>query len=166
MNATAVHALMGLPRDRATWGREGWRILRNEMAFLEVEAGQEPEITVENWNRVVEPIWAVTGTTEDASTPAGYVTTYRCNGRSTQALYAGTRDDYLIDTLALSSVAMPDLELRILKDSMGNSDLWYLPLTPEQWADLESRYGADLVSWRFAPLPVTLEAFLKLLAGE
>jgi len=166
MNATAVHALMGLPRDRTTWGREGWRILRNDQAFVEVEAGQEPEITVENWNRVVGPIWAVAGTTQEASTPAGYVTRYECNGRSTQALYAGTRDDYLIDALALSSVAKPDLELRICKDSIGNSDLWYLPLTPQEWTDLEAQYGADLVSFRFAPLPATLEAFINLLAGK
>jgi len=165
MNATAVDAFMDLPRDRKMWGRDGWRILRNNKAFVEVEAGQEPEITVENWNRVVEPIWAVTGTTEGASTPAGYVTTYQCNGRSSRALYAGSRDDYLIDVLALSSVAKPDLDLRICKDSIGNSDHWYLPLTPEQWVDLELRHGADLVSWRFAQLPATLEAFIKLLSG-
>ena len=165
MNAAAIHAFMGLPRDPKSWGREGWQVLRNDKAFVEVEAGQEPETTVENWNRVVGPAWAVTGTTENAS-PGGYLTTYQCNGRSTQALYVGSRDDSLIDVLALSAVAKPDLELRILKDSIGNSDLWYLPLTPGEWADMEARYGAELVSWRFAPIPATLEAFIKLLAGR
>lgn len=167
MKIEAVHAFMALPpRTHCHWSRKEWDILRNPEAFVCVEYGQEPESTVENWNHVVEPAWAVTATSENASTPGGWATTLVCNGRSAQALYLGSRDDCLLDALALNSVAKPDMELRLCKDSVGNSDLWYLPLTPTQWEDLETHYGAEQVSQRFAPLPDTLDAFVKLLARE
>jgi hypothetical protein len=134
------------PRIQRKWSKGEWNILRNPEAFVCVESGQEPEITVENWNHVVDPVWAVTATSEDASTPGGWATTLVCNGRSAQALYVGSRDDSLLDVLALNSVAKPDIELRLSKDSVGNIDLWYLPLTPKQWKDLETDYGAELVS--------------------
>src|SRR5215467_1612116 len=154
------------PQIQRRWTKEEWEILRNPEAFVEVEYGQEPEITVENWNHVVEPDWAITATSEHASTPGGWATTLVCNGRSAQALYLGSRDDCLIDALALNAVAKPDIELRLCTDSVGNSDLWYLPLTPAEWQDLETQYGVEIVSQRFAPLPETVDAFVQLLARQ
>lgn len=164
MKAEAINAFMALPQDRKTWDKQAWRTLRNHEVFVCVDFGQEPETTVDNWNRVVEPIWAVTATTEHASTPAGYTTKLVCNGRSSQVLYEGSRHDCILDVLALNSVAKADIELRICKDSIGNSDLCFLPLTPNEWRDLETTYGEEFVSRRFARLPATLDAFLKQLA--
>jgi len=108
----------------------------------------------------------VTFESENASTPGGWASTLLCNGRSSQALYLGSREDCLLDTLALNSVAKPDIELRLCKDSIGNSDLWYVPLRPTEWKDLERQYGAGVVSQRFIPLPETLDAFVELLTRE
>jgi hypothetical protein len=163
MKTDAIHAFMALPQDRNAWGQAGWKTLRNPEVFVCVEPGQEPEETVNNWNRVVDPIWAVTATAESASTPGGYKTTMKSNGRSTEVLYGGTREDWLLDVLGLNAIAKPDLELRLCKDSAGNSDLWFLPLAPNDWKNLETTCGAELVSLRFAPLPSTLDEFSDLL---
>lgn len=165
MTMEAVHALMALP-PRIQWSKREWNMFRNPEAFLCVEFGQEPEITVENWNRIVGPAFYVTFESENASTPGGWASTLLCNGRSSQALYLGSREDCLLDTLALNSVAKPDIELRLCKDSIGNSDLWYVPLRPTEWKDLERQYGAGVVSQRFIPLPETLDAFVELLTRE
>lgn len=140
--------------------------MRDPEAFVSVDFGQEPEVTVENWNQVVGPNWTVTATSEDASTPGGWATTLVCNGRSAQALYLGSRHDCLLDVLALNSVGKPDIELRLCRDSIGNSDLCYLPLPATEWDNLETRYGKEQVFQRFAPLPETLDAFLALLVSK
>lgn len=165
MKIEAVHAFMALP-PRSQRSKEERNIMRDPEAFLSVDFGQEPEVTVECWNHIVGPHWAVTATSEDASTPGGWATTLVCNGRSAQAQYLGSRDDCLLDVLALNSVVKPDIELRLCSDSVGNSDLCYLPLTPTQWHDLETHYGAEQVSQRFARLPETLDAFVELLVSK
>ena len=162
MKAEAVDPLMLLPpRNPGSWDKAAWKVLRNPEVYVCVEFGQETETTVDNWNRLVTPAFAITAKAEHASTPAGYTHTLTCNGRSAQVPYAGSREDCLIAVLALYAVGRPDIDLRLCKDSVGNSDLWFLPLEPTDWKALETKYSPPLVDGRFERLPNTLSEFIK-----
>lgn len=154
---------MTLPRDPKAWPKGAANRMRVPDVFISIDSGQELEETIENWNRVVDPRWAVTSRTEVAPTRGGYKATVVCSGRFREIFYEGSRDDCLLDALALNAVASPDIELRLCKDSAGNSDLCYLPLGPNEWKDLGATYGEGLVSLRFASLPSTLDEFEKIL---
>lgn len=163
MKEDAIRAFMTLPRDPKAWPKGAANTMRVPDVFLSIDSGQELDETIDQWNRVVGPRWAVMATTGVVPTPGGYKSTVVCNGRLREIFYEGSRDDCLLDALALNAVASPDIELRLCKDSAGNSDLCYLPLRPDEWKDLEATYGEELVSLRFAPLPSTLDAFEDIL---
>ena len=164
MREDAIRALMALPLDQRAWPKGAANTMRVREAFISIDSGQELQETIENWNRVVDPRWAVKATTENVPTPGGYKSTLVCNGRFREVFYEGSRADCLLDALALNAVARPDIELRLLKDSAGNSDLCYLPLAPNEWTDVETTYGNELVSLKFEPLPSTLGEFELTLA--
>ena len=163
MNIEVVRKFLALPTDKQLWGKEGWRLLRDRSAFLSINWGEETEEIVSCWNRIFPGVLEVTCTAVDATNPAGFTHKFSCKGRTSEAPYTGTRNDCFIALLALNQVVKHDVDMRFCKDSVGNSDLCFLPLPPADWMRLESEFGAETLAGRFLSLPATFEDFEKYL---
>jgi len=57
-----------------------------------------------------------------------------------------------ITLLRINKMLKPDFELRMVWDSDGGDTLAMIPLSSEQWTELEERYGIDKISRTFLVL--------------
>jgi hypothetical protein len=71
-----------------------------------------------------------------------------------------SRDDSHIIVLTLNALIKDELDMRFAADSIGNSDLCFLPLFPSDWRLLEEEFGRELVDRRFLVIPPTFDEFM------
>jgi hypothetical protein len=76
-----------------------------------------------------------------------------------QAPVKHDRDDEIVVVLTLNRLVKNVTEVRFCVDSHHSSDLAFLALPPEEWAALETEFGAPAVGYRFLALPDTMAKF-------
>lgn len=78
----------------------------------------------------------------------GYTVYVRYGDRRVQVPLTYSEADRHITLLTLNQVLAPDYEVRFCIDSHGADTLAFVPLSCQQWAQLEQRYG-EVVGRRF-----------------
>ena len=152
MNISAVHNFVSL-------GASSYSLLRDRSTFLEVNWGDEAELIVERWNALVSAPLQVTGGGETTQIAPGFTHRFIFQGRESLVQYAASRDDSFIAFITMSALVAPVVDMRFCTLSLGNSDLWFCPLMPYEWADLESQLGRETIDRAFRRLPPTFEEF-------
>ncbi|MDE1144396.1 hypothetical protein [Paraburkholderia tropica] len=155
-----VRSLLALPSERGRWRAEDWQLLRHRDAFLTVDWGLDTEEIVGQWNHLLDPEHMI-------SLPAPVAAlTVRLSykGHTSDVTYRASREDCFIVVVAIAQLANAEIDTRLCRDSLGNSDLCFLPLLRAEWSQLEEAYGTAALDQRFAQLPTNIDAFLVLLA--
>lgn len=154
-----VRAVLRLPRDPTHWSAADYALGRDRDAFLAIDQGQEPDVTAENWAHLFGDAFPIEIDIEDADNGEGFVEMIRYAGRALQTPLTYSRADGIITVLTLNALLGGDVVIRFCKYESGSSVLGFLPLTPADWATLDSEFGARLVAAVFSPLPQTWPAF-------
>lgn len=157
-NVDIAHQFLALP-DRARWSADDWQLLRHRDAFLSVDWGLEPEEIVAQWNHLFDPEHSM------SLSPSVETLTDRFSykGQTGDFSYRPAKEDCFIALLAMAQLANADIETRFCTDSIGNSDLCFLPLFHAEWSQLEKTHGTTVLAQRFAKLPADIDDFLTLL---
>lgn len=158
-----VRKLMSLPADRREWSPDDWKLLRNRKAFISVESGQETSETVSQWNGLVPADFAIKATGRSTEKSPGFTDEITFIDRRLDAPYEATRDDAFVAPLTINELTKPEVETRLCRSSIGNSDLSFLPLRGSLWGELRTEFGDVEIDRHFARLPETFAAFEALL---
>lgn len=155
-----VRRFLALPTDHGSWRPEDWQLLRHRDAFLSVDWGLETEEIIRQWNRLFGPDHAV------SVLPHTAALTDRLNYKThiRDVSYRESREDCFLSVMAITQLTNSDTDTRLCRDSLGNSDLCFLPLLRKEWSELEGMYGTASLDQRFAKLPANVDDFLALLA--
>ncbi|MEX3842339.1 hypothetical protein [Paraburkholderia sp. BR10882] len=155
-----VSRLLALPSEHGRWRSEDWQLLRNRDAFLTVDRGLDTEEIVGQWNHLLDPEHMI-------SLPAPVAAlTVRLSykGHTSDVSYRASQEDCFIVVVAIAQLANAEIDTRLCRDSLGNSDLCFLPLLHTDWSQLEEANGTAALDQRFAKLPTNIDDFLELLA--
>ncbi|MFM0478832.1 hypothetical protein PQR29_14630 [Paraburkholderia strydomiana] len=154
-----VHRFLALPSKHSRWRGEDWQLLRHSNAFLSVDWGLETDEIVNQWNHLLGFDHMISLRAPDAAL------TVRLDykGHTRDFSYRASREDCFIAVLAITRLTNAEIDTRLCKDSLGNSDLCFLPLLHAEWNQLEETYGTALLDQRFAKLPANVDDFLELL---
>ncbi len=158
-----IREFLSLPMNANDWTPENWKVIRNRCAFLNVDWGEETREIINFWNELVDEQFHVR--VESAAVPyfPGFTDRFTYKDRCCEVPYTATRNDCFIAVVTLCQLVNDDVDLRFCKDSVGNSDYSFLPLSPEQWTFWEAEYSRNLLELRFLKLPKTFEEFGKIL---
>jgi hypothetical protein len=145
--------MLALPRQQDSWEHT---LLKDEHegAFLWTGDGE----AVERWNELYagkRDIGTVTATVEGRK--EHFFLAYGAS--KLQAPVKHDRDDEMVVVLTLNRLVKNVTEVRFCVDSHHSSDLAFLALPPEEWAALETEFGAPAVGYRFLALPDTMAKF-------
>lgn len=158
----AARAVLHASADRSAWPRDLERLIRKEGVFLNVDFGQEPEDTLRLWREIVGDDGALE--VEIGDGPEGHTETLRYKGATAKTPLIYDRVDSMLTVLTLAQLVRGDVEIRLVRATIGDSTLAFLPLPAAQWTTLEQEHGAPLVRAAFSPLPATLADFDALIA--
>ena len=159
MNLDVVRNFLSLPTDKRAWGKEGWSVIRDPSAFLSIDWGEETEEIVLAWNRIAGSDLTVVAEILDFEGLAGYTHKLTLGERTLYVPYVGSREDCFIAVLTLNQLVEATVDMRFCQDSVGNSDLCFLPLLPTHWSDFEAEFGKEMIDRRFRKLPRNFEDF-------
>lgn len=90
----------------------------------------------------------------------GEATNYCYRGKCVLVPFKNERGDNTIGVHVMGNLVYPDLELRVVVDTIGNSEYAFLPLTPQEWRELENVFGEKAVASRFTPLGTSVDDML------
>ncbi len=82
----------------------------------------------------------------------GKDTTYCYKEKSVLVPFQNAPRDSTIGVHTMGNLVYPDIELRVVVDTIGNSEFAFLPLTPLEWQQLENEYSVSVVGSRFMSL--------------
>lgn len=153
MNIEKARQFLSLPEDLSKWDSDAWRMLRDPSTFLSVPWGEETDEIVALWNKISPKELTIVAAPDSAQTPAGFTHHLSCDGRTVDVPYRASREDCFVVVLSINNLVKESIGLRLSKASTGNSDWCFMPLRHEDWASLESQYGAAFVNARFVRLP-------------
>jgi hypothetical protein len=154
-----VRRFLALPSERDGWRAEDWQLLRHSDAFLTVDWGLDTEEIVGQWNHLLGPDHRI-------SLPApvsalSFSLSYK--GHTSDVLYRASREDCFIVVVAIAQLTHAEIDTRLCRDSLENSDLCFLPLPHAEWRQLDKTYGTAALDQRFAKVPANIDDFLALL---
>jgi hypothetical protein len=155
-----VCRLLALPSDRSRWLAEDWQLLRHSDAFLTVDWGLETEELVSQWNHLLDPEHMILLSPEVAA----LTVRLSYGGYASVVPYRAAREDCFIALIVIAQLAKAEIDMRLCRDSLGSSDLCFLPMLHAEWSQLEETYGTAVLDQRFAKLPTNIDDFLELLA--
>jgi hypothetical protein len=166
MDLALVKRFIALPADSETWSVEQYHSMRTPGTFMSVERVGIDEI-VRLLNAAIRAHGQVTCSRISRGVGGDFVDRIEWKDRTEEIESERDPDDSIRAVIALSTLLAGEIELRFCRDSLGNSDLCYLPLTPATWAELAAEFGDAAVDRRFRKLPMRSEEFLHYLeAGE
>jgi hypothetical protein len=84
----------------------------------------------------------------------------RYRGRTADVPLAFDHEDNLRTVYTLSQLTREDLEFRLCRDTVGNSEHAFLMLPPGQWRELEREFGPAAVAGAFLALSANWEDFV------
>ncbi len=128
-------------------------ISENHDCFIWDEDGDE----LEQWSRIAEQRGLPAVTSEFLNGDSVY---YSYKGNSLFVPLLSKPRDSTIGVHVLGSLVYSDLELRVVVDTIGNSEFAFLPLTPKEWDELGSEFGVDTIELRFVSLGDSVEDML------
>jgi hypothetical protein len=156
--------ILSMPEDTASWSSGDWKFLHNKKAFLDVGWGQETSETARRWNLMFEDTYAIEVTQRRQENYPGCAETIVFMGRDIYIGYEPSRNDAFYALLAINLLTKPDIEIRLVRASIGNSDLNFLPLFENQWEMLRKEFGDSKVEGAFAVVPSDFPGFEKIIS--
>lgn len=96
--------------------------------------------------------------TLDSANERGFDTIITFKNQQISIPYKGKRADRDTTIKTLNQTIQSEFELRLCKESMGSDILCFVPLTNEQWIDLENKYSKE-VSEKFEKITTETKMF-------
>jgi hypothetical protein len=156
MNLDHIVAVLQSP-DKTTIDR----LLEDRSTAFWIDWRQEDETIADACELVLETGKLVSELVE-VDTDEGYEVYVQYFDRRRKVPLSYSESDRHITLVALNQVLAPDYEIRFCIDSHGSDTLAFLPLSTEQWSDLERRFG-EAVGRRFFKLTERPNVFTDVL---
>lgn len=96
--------------------------------------------------------------TQNANNERGFDTIITYKNQETSIPYKGAGADRNTTIIALNQTLHPEFEIRLCRESLGSDTLCFLPLTTEQWSDLDTKYSKK-VDERFKRITIETTMF-------
>jgi hypothetical protein len=136
MDIGKVTAVLESPTEEAVHA-----LLDDDASVFWIDWRQEDETIAESCESVLQT-GRLSGELVEVESDEGYEVWLQFGGRRERVPLSHSGDDRHITLCALNRVLSPEYEVRFCIDSNGSDTLAFLPLTCEQWAEFERRYGA------------------------
>jgi hypothetical protein len=145
MDIQRVQAVLESPTAQAIRA-----LLDDPSAVFWVDWRQEDETIADDCEQVLQT-GHLAGELVEVDSDDGYEVYLQYRDRRVKVPLSYSGDDRHITLCALNRMLAPEYEVRFCIDSNGSDTLAFLPLSCEQWAALERRYG-EAVGHRFYKL--------------
>jgi hypothetical protein len=142
MDIGKVTAVLESPTEEAVRA-----LLDDDSTVFWIDGRQEDETIAESCESVLQS-GRLSGELVEVDSADGYDVFIQFGHRRERVPLSYSDGDRHITLCVLNRVLAPEYEVRFCIDSNGSDTLAFLPLPPEQWAELERRYG-EAVGRRF-----------------
>lgn len=108
-----------------------------------VDWGEEDDAIIEYCEKIIQT-GELSAELNSADDPIGFEVIIIYKGERHKIHYKGKGSDRDTTLITLNEVLQPVYDIRFCKSSDGSDTLAFMPLTHQQWAELESQFGSKV----------------------